>query len=114
VTKLLTILSACVVVAAGGAYALYSSRNECSRCHQAQMSCCSQVTEFDASVSDESTLPMAVAGPAALFGTVQVKAELGASCSAAKAQSYNCCESPLTGEPGLEAVTGSAVTLAKK
>jgi hypothetical protein len=115
VAKLLTILSACIVVAGGGAYALYSFRShECSRCQQAQMSCCFQSIDPNVSVSDEMSPMMAVAGPAALFGTTPVKADLGGSCSAAKAQAYNCCDLGSTGEHGLEAVTGSAATLARK
>jgi len=120
VNKLAAILGACVVVAAGGAYAFHTYSESSCESHTCPLAraihgpCCHEpitTTTDDAT----PTSALAVAGPVALFATVPVKAEVSACCLTKKASAVHaCCEddAPTTG--GLEAVAGSAATLARK
>ena len=115
--KLVAILGACAVVTAGAGYAMYTYRStaECridaATCPVAAHKCCGGPTDGDLSSGDEANPAVAVAGPAALFATVPVKAE--ASCCATKATAVHTCCADAPTDGGLQAVAGIAATMKK-
>ena len=114
--KLVAILGACVVVAGGVGYAMYSGgvvedRADLASCPVAHMNCCGVQTECG--VAEDATNPaMAVAGPVALFTTTPVTAEVGTCCAAKPVAVMVCCEAGPS-DSGLGAVAGTVATLAK-
>jgi len=113
--KLIAVFAAGLLVAGGGSYALYQyadTPDDLSTCPIARGSCCGGPSVSDVAPTDPNSPAVALAGPAALFATVPVKAESG-SCCAKKAAVFNCCEDVVY-EPGFDAVVGSAGALARK
>lgn len=130
--KLIAILGAVAAVAGGVTYALYGhadlsgERGESS----ARGACCSEPTLATGLMAQErriepnTTPAMAVAGPVALFGMAPAKAThakvtLASAapsdcCGTTATQVHACCCDVPTPDHSLQAVVGSAVSLAKK
>ncbi len=112
--KLIAVLTAGLAVAGGAAYALYEYNDtpNLSTCPLARGGCCGGPSVSDVAPSDPSNPAVALAGPAALFATVPVKAE-AATCCTKTAVTFNCCEDVVI-ESRFDAVVGSAAAVARK